>query len=327
MVEGLSASVRPLPTSRRRAFTLIELLVVIAIIAILIALLLPAVQQARESARRTQCKNNLKQIVLAFHVYHDAYNMFHRGGPGITAATDAAFGSAANLAKKTTSWNLATLPFLDQAPLYNQYDSNLWYWEGTNYNLTTQSLSVYKCPSNPNADQKKARSDNTPLTLGVAAGPAVFGRTDYTGFYDSNLGFAAHQGSGIFQGLSNPLSRNVSMSSITDGMSNTIAIGEAPNSLHGLWGGHKNFGNQVAPINSKYVVSNSIYFYCSVFSTSTPPVGTLGCNYGQSIHSDHVGGAQVCMADGSVRFLSENMDFVLLQGLISYSGGEVIGDF
>ena len=99
-----------------RGFTLIELLVVIAIIAVLIALLLPAVQQAREAARRSQCKNNLKQIGLAFHNYHETYNMFASPSTiGLTVSTGLVI-------RNGTSWCTAILPYIDQGPAYNLYN-------------------------------------------------------------------------------------------------------------------------------------------------------------------------------------------------------------
>ncbi|MBC7818665.1 MAG: DUF1559 domain-containing protein, partial [Planctomycetaceae bacterium] len=128
--------------SSRRGFTLIELLVVIAVIAILIALLLPAVQQAREAARRTQCKNNLKQFGLALHNYHDAFNMFPPGqiydGGTVTPAVAgenpaggtngggntcvAAGALASNATYVRAPWTVQVLPYIDQAPLYNQFN-------------------------------------------------------------------------------------------------------------------------------------------------------------------------------------------------------------
>src|SRR6478672_612094 len=131
---------------RRRAFTLIELLVVIAIIAILIALLLPAVQQAREAARRTQCRNNLKQYGLALHNYHDVYQLFPArqlgsGGSAVIAGTATA--------RSAYSPNVTLLPYLDQAPIFNQIQgltSNMRPWDGGSPWQTTQP-AMFDCPT------------------------------------------------------------------------------------------------------------------------------------------------------------------------------------
>lgn len=148
---------------RRRGFTLIELLVVIAIIAILIALLLPAVQQAREAARRTQCKNNLKQMGLALHNYHDNYQFFPNGN---VASSAGGWG---------LSWYARILPFVDQAPLYNQLTfsgtQHGWAWNdptnnpegvqnGTAFSRVTLSFVI--CPSSPLQAKRDAGGFNIP---------------------------------------------------------------------------------------------------------------------------------------------------------------------
>ena len=126
----------------RRGFTLIELLVVIAIIAVLIALLLPAVQQAREAARRTQCKNNLKQLGLALHNYHDVFNRLPMSQYVIPTGMP-----QAGLLQRT--WTRRILPFLDQATIYNQWNWTQGYAVGTNLTLIATPLAVFKCPSSP----------------------------------------------------------------------------------------------------------------------------------------------------------------------------------
>lgn len=127
---------------RKRGFTLIELLVVIAIIAILIALLLPAVQQAREAARRTQCRNHLKQLGIAFHNYHDAFGtwMIFRHGHLATSA-----GPLFN----AQGWGVGLLPYLDQAPLFNQYNTNVPPWVGTNLAVVATPIPVFTCTTTP----------------------------------------------------------------------------------------------------------------------------------------------------------------------------------
>jgi prepilin-type N-terminal cleavage/methylation domain-containing protein len=132
--------------SRRRGFTLIELLVVIAIIAILIALLLPAVQQAREAARRTQCKNNLKQIGLALHNYHDAHDCFPFGWGGTRPATGSPGYSAIS----------QLLPFFDQAPLYNTINFSLPLTDPANDVPRRQELPILRCPSDFDNPQPNA---------------------------------------------------------------------------------------------------------------------------------------------------------------------------
>lgn len=126
---------------QRRGFTLIELLVVIAIIAVLIALLLPAVQQARESARRTQCRNNMKQLGLAYYNYESNHGCFPMEKIDFTGATP-----AINFQQNC---NQMILPFMDQAPLYNQYNFNTIWSDPVNYPMTTVDLPMFKCPSTP----------------------------------------------------------------------------------------------------------------------------------------------------------------------------------
>src|SRR5579872_3097234 len=133
---------------KKSGFTLIELLVVIAIIAVLIALLLPAVQQAREAARRTQCRNNLKQIGLAFHNYHDAANAWPSG----TQVTYI-YGSAnASTVVGMRGWGTTLLPMLDQTNVYNLYNFNIPYYAPANQTATQTYIAAFKCPSSPGAN-------------------------------------------------------------------------------------------------------------------------------------------------------------------------------
>ena len=220
-------------TNRSRGFTLIELLVVIAIIAILIALLLPAVQQAREAARRTQCKNNLKNVALAFHNYHDTFDIFP---PGYIAAIPN---------HSTRSALTLLLPYIEQANLYNQIDSSTPMFNGpTGYNATILAqnvaaaatiLTIFVCPSSV------ARPTDSYLYPAGAFGggfPAanctwVGGRTDYGGTSGvrgafGNLAYSNNQGGdreGVLRaaGVGGDRSR---MRDITDGTSNTFLLGE-----------------------------------------------------------------------------------------------------
>ena len=264
---------------RPRGFTLIELLVVIAIIAILIALLLPAVQQAREAARRTQCKNNLKQIGLALHNYHDV----HRAFPMSFVPTTGCVTGNTN-ANFAWGWSTSILPFIEQAPLFNSLNMNGCRMPvpTTTFNGVTylqQPLTAYMCPSDSG---------------GVL-------NTFWNGYAKSNYP-GSHQ---MFRTVETRMIRDV-----TDGTSNTLFVGEralryepqgkrqtgaiiwgrtsgsdAPVTFHGTW-----------PINQPHPTN-------SLTNGSANDPGCIRHN----TSSEHVGGAQFCLVDGSVRFISENI--------------------
>jgi prepilin-type N-terminal cleavage/methylation domain-containing protein len=170
-------------TSSRRGFTLIELLVVIAIIAILIALLLPAVQQAREAARRSQCKNNLKQIGLALHNYHDTYNQFPTGSVYTTDAPSQGDGAHSNFrnANYGSTWLTAILPMFDQAPLYNRYNFSVP--SQNNASVTSVEMPALKCPS-----ALRLRPATGPLVAAGSNGTANVHGTYAKGNYGGNHG-------------------------------------------------------------------------------------------------------------------------------------------
>lgn len=221
----MKSSARPSQRGRWLGFTLIELLVVIAIIAILIALLLPAVQQAREAARRTQCRNNLKQLGLALHNYHDSHSTFP---PYKTwnNGQDCAGGPDGWTNQGGYSWRVMILPFIDQAPAYNRIDFTNHHSQAncpgstTSWGtITNQAIPGYLCPS-----------DSTPPVIGGSAG------TNYAGVVSSSaqakLSFATTSGTipaeqlkAFFQ-MDNVGATRVSMTDLKDGTSNTIAIAE-----------------------------------------------------------------------------------------------------
>ena len=308
----------------RGGFTLIELLVVIAIIAVLIALLLPAVQQARKAARRLQCKNHLKQIGLALHNYHDVYRVFPKGGYGGVLNAN-----SPSSPYRTLSWGAAILPQLEQGPLFDSIDPDRWYLDPVNHTAGQTSLSVYRCPSNPTSDSHKPNGDEPNSTVlfarndyggnygerGIRCHPAFNCRNDY----GSSGGAASYRG--MFPLLSAP---SVGIKDVTDGTTNTILIGEAPDALHGIWIGHKNVFDQCAPINTRYSTT-SPWMSCRASATS-PNLGRV-CDYGQEFHSYHTGGAQFLLVDGSARFVAETIEHTILAALLSRSGGEAISSF
>ena len=189
---------------KRRAFTLIELLVVIAIIAILIALLLPAVQQAREAARRTQCKNNLKQIGLALHNYLDVYSVLPPSFVSDISTTDTCGGE--------WSVHVRLLPYIEDANLYNQADLSLCYGDAANSGVATQRVGTYLCPSEVN--------DKTRTSGGAAVHyPISYGFNGGTWRVWTNS--SRQTGDGAFA----PNSR-FGTQHFTDGTSNTIGFAE-----------------------------------------------------------------------------------------------------
>jgi prepilin-type N-terminal cleavage/methylation domain-containing protein len=327
--------------SRMRGFTLIELLVVIAIIAILIALLLPAVQQAREAARRTQCKNNMKQIGLAFYNYHDTHTVFPvnyamRGFPGGgTLPPNTNDGPA--IANSGRSWLQFILPFVDQAPLYNQIDfggvdgtwPGLFQNNPNNQQIAQMALSVYLCPSDDGNNRGRLgdRSDYSPAGT-------LWGVTNYKACAGSNWGWGLaawnpvtstrgrhagqtdglNRGNGILCSNQTAVNGPTSTRDVTDGTSNTFAAGEAlPAFSRWNWWYNPNAVTATAaiPLNR---------------SVKLPPnVGDWPNNYG--FNSKHVGGGHFSFLDGSARFISENIDINLYRAAATVSGEEIQGEF
>lgn len=353
----------------RRAFTLIELLVVIAIIAILIALLLPAVQQAREAARRTQCKNNLKQLGLASHNYHDVFNQFPMNWYNGDCANQPDPHNA-RYPNGSWPWTVMALPYLDQAPLFNQISP---YFSvavastppnmGMGYNgtigsspsprkMAEQVFNVFLCPSN---DQSRIRTNQIiePDNGGWTApqfGPA--GGLDYVGnmghiwggwkdcpaipeFPTSDNRFV--RGSTGTPWISerwnndNPAINgiffyrgSVGINAITDGTSNTVLIFEsmhwrAGNQATGFDYNHQDDANwacalgAVQPMHSP--INNRAYLAGG---------GDVRCS---SPSSRHVGGIQLVLCDGAVRFVSENIDNNVRYDLANRRDGHTIGEF
>lgn len=329
-------------TRMSRAFTLIELLVVIAIIAILIALLLPAVQQAREAARRTQCKNNMKQIGLALHNYHDTFNMFPYSS-NAAASTVNANPTIFSAYKNQTGWVLL-LPYFEQAPLYNSIDHNaaMGRWTGTPPGAMTLASG------GPTAGNSAA----TAVKLTALLCPSDSGQQAYPGFdgnygcntsvpsYKSTYGFsAAGQPSALWSNLpqtTRPMfgaQSNTNMRDLTDGTSNTVAIAETTLNVYdgktGSWACNQHVGNGVdfANLNGQRKIND---WDCCGWGPGTPwsiknPAGTLG-EWG-TVGSMHTGGLQVLLGDGSVRFISENLDATTRQRLGYIADGNVIGEF
>jgi prepilin-type N-terminal cleavage/methylation domain-containing protein/prepilin-type processing-associated H-X9-DG protein len=317
---------------RRRAFTLIELLVVIAIIAVLIALLLPAVQQARESARRTQCKNNLKQLGLALQNYHDTIKVYPPGYivyviNGASTNTDPGWG-----------WPSMILPYLDQAPLYQQMNFSLPVENSANATATSHYLPAFVCPSDITVNGPFQIYSDAASTMPLMQGPP----SSYAGCVGDSTSKVRNNATTPWDGVLYPNS-NTSIAAITDGTSNTIICGErAWAKVQATWVGAPNGAVFLAgPKNPAYVstspptnttaTSIAVLFHSSTINAPT------GASFDEN-SSMHTGGAHFLFCDGSVRFLQDIQTgdpssttgtglSMLFQALSTRAGGEVVSNY
>ena len=366
---------------QKRAFTLIELLVVIAIIAVLIALLLPAVQQAREAARRSQCKNNMKQLGLAFHNYAETFGILPAANTVVLNNGGAISGIGEGIRGQAVGdtnmhiWTEFVLPFLDQGPLYNKINFSVPQGWGsptggpllnfTNVAGTAWSASQdfaalsgsvippFLCPSVPRG------SNVTPL---YACGdfPASVpnylqgGALDYPAM--SMFSAMKNIGGGnsgrtmmdadSFNGIS---AGGVRMSRVTDGLSNTLMLGESAFKSREMWRS-KNVGPNATSITNDPGTGAKpqqgdawMDWHLSIhgmrpitpqsYTTTNGGPGradgqcTVNCNNRWNLYSFHTGGAHMLMGDGSVRFVSENIDARTMSYILCIDDGAVIGEF
>lgn len=293
--------------SRSRGFTLIELLVVIAIIAILIALLLPAVQQAREAARRTQCRNNMKQIGLALHNYHDICNSLPPGWIGVTSGGPDIYGL------NGWGWASRILPQIDQSPLYNQLNFLVKMEAATNATLRITPLAAYRCASDASADITWTIQDgsgNNLASLATANYIGVFGISDIDNCYSAPNTLCAGEGA-FFQ------NSKIQFRDFTDGLSNTITCGERRTrrdsglNWTSTWAG---------------VVLNGTHTMERVLGT-TDHTPNSPANHFDDFSSYHVGGAHFVLGDGAVRFISTNIDLGVYQNLATRARGDLVSEF
>jgi prepilin-type N-terminal cleavage/methylation domain-containing protein/prepilin-type processing-associated H-X9-DG protein len=293
----------------KRGFTLIELLVVIAIIAVLIALLLPAVQQAREAARRSQCINNLKQLGLALHTYHDSLNAFPPGWLGVQGGISHMEGPSG------FAWGAHILPYLDQAPLYSRINFNLSCTDASNAIARQTVLPAFRCPSDSSTDTWSLGEEGNPsnilATLPTANYMGSFGTEGFEDICDG-APFPAAQcvSDGMFFHNSSTKMRDV-----LDGMSNTIFLGEhrtdANLDWHSTWVG-------VVPEGDEAIAR------VLAVSDHTP---NHPSQHIDDFSSPHTGGVHFLFGDGRVRFITQNIDTGLFKAMASRAGGEVMGDF
>ncbi len=305
----------------RQGFTLIELLVVIAIIAILVALLLPAVQQAREAARRSSCKNNLKQIGLALHNYHDVHKTFPQGGMGRPQSTE---GPTNNF-----SWLVYILPMLEQNALYDQFNFNEYYTTTNNRAAAMNRVETYFCPSSRNADQKSNVTNVWAMHYLGLAGPigAVNGANPTRNYQFAGNNSSSHGGVGQSGILT--MNQNRTFADITDGTTNTLLAGEFSGRV-GLTG-----SSPLRPwLQGANTNGSNAAMYCckNIKKTINEEASYVGSDplkrfNDVSTSSQHKGGAQFLLGDGGVRFLSENINFGTYQNLASMDDEIPIGEF
>ncbi|WP_437190849.1 DUF1559 domain-containing protein [Planctomicrobium sp. SH527] len=326
--------------SRKRGFTLIELLVVIAIIAILIALLLPAVQQARESARRTQCKNNFKQIGLALHNYLDTFGCLPIG------CLFADLGGTGPSASNRTTWLTRILPMIDQTPLYNQVDfvrqSNVAGYDPNN--VKNADLPAYRCPSDGGTRGNTGQSNYAPGNYVACIGTStrLHGNGNATASASQHGSYIAGNGEWARMVLNNGSERGVfaanskiTFAQIPDGTSNTLAVSECV-----VGGDIIESSSDVTPTCPQGTLRTRRGFSWLYGQTSTWQFGTLITPNSTTIdcerfdvyvntaaRSKHAGGVQAMLVDGSVRFVSENINLATWQNLGNRQDGNVVGEF
>jgi prepilin-type N-terminal cleavage/methylation domain-containing protein len=321
----------------RKGFTLIELLVVIAIIAILIGLLLPAVQKVRAAAARAKCSNNLKQIGLALHNYHDVTGNLPPWGFDFNPAPA---GNPFGAQTQGHSAFTMILPYIEQGHLANIMNLQRSVIDPINLppplGVTTAGgtkIAIYLCPSAPerNSDYGPYFGVSSPVTLGITDYAVVRGFSST--FYNNCVGSAIAWPGNTENGAMGVKGGKAKLTDITDGTSNTIGVTEVagrhqiyvkgqpvmPNgfnqigwSLNCAWGDH----------NTKVTVDGA----------SATGVPGAGCNCintvnAEEIYSFHPGGAQAIRCDGSVVFLKESIAPVTLASLISRNNGDIVGDY
>ncbi len=297
---------------RRPAFTLVELLVVIAIIGILVGLLLPAVQAAREAARRMQCTNNLKQMSLAIHNYHDTFKKLPPGGitPGTCCNT-----------QSYINWAIAILPYVEQANLLAQYDQNKTNEHPNNVAVVQQIVSLYSCPSDPFGTLLQ-RPASSATAIGNYRHGSYRGSSGWISrancYFDSDQWLAsgcpeAHKG--MFFSVGRNL-QGIGLGAISDGTSNTLAIGEYTTKTS------TNRGTFWAYPYTSYAMSSM-----TLSSAQLIPDYDRSCALGgickRGFGSMHTGGLNFSLGDGSVRFISNNTDMQILCNAATIANGEV----
>lgn len=296
--------------SQTRAFTLVELLVVIAMIGILVGLLLPAVQAAREAARRMQCTNNLKQIVLAMHNYEGTYKYLP-------------YGDRLNDAHpQKVGPGVQVLPFLEQSVLSSQYNWKINWYDPGNSQVVRTKLSVFFCPSTPDGGREFSSTESgVPFTAATAdyMAPSGIGSNENLFLQNSYGMIIADDKSMLTKKVKTPNR----LRDTTDGLSNSIMYTECAGKpdvwCNGEMTGDSNYKTGWASHATGFDPRMIAPGTCSGVGTCT-----INCTNDQGVYAFHSGGANVGMGDGSVRFLTSTLSPEVFAALLTRANGEVV---
>ncbi|MCH5373623.1 MAG: DUF1559 domain-containing protein, partial [Planctomycetes bacterium] len=290
---------------RSSGFTLVELLVVIAIIGILVALLLPAIQAAREAARRSECVNNLKQIAVAMHNYHDTNGTLPAGFISVGGGNDPHFG-----------WGVFILPYMEQSTLYEQLEPNVkrlkqFYYAGATAQemmLLQTAIPAYRCPSDTTKKLNDKVAFGNPECFDIAT-------SNYVACKGTDAGVNADPSDGCFFGNS-----WVKMADILDGTSTTVFVGERRAlNYAAVWAGvgrRNSIGNEHTARAIARISFRLNYDYVGA--------GAGTANQGKGFSSYHPGGANFAFGDGAVHFISENTEQAIMNDLGRREDGNVV---
>ncbi len=311
-----------LRATRTGGFTLVELLVVIAIIGVMVGLLLPAVQSAREAARRMSCSNNLKQMGLAIHNYHDSYNTFPIGSNQYNhnGMVDG---------RGFMGWAIAILPNIEQQNLYERYNPLVDSLSSQNQVVRETSIPTYNCPSDINIGQLLTPESGTCCSRVYATSSyrGVSGRSAGAAYWDdaNHFGATNPQDKGVFPALAQR-GRPMRFADIIDGTSNTLAIGEGQTKTRptrGTFWAHTYTSYALGSITVGYPVPSFGITDYELCRTTAANLGVSDNACKRFFGSQHPGGVQFARVDGSVSFISSTIDQVVLGALATAAGGEV----
>jgi prepilin-type N-terminal cleavage/methylation domain-containing protein/prepilin-type processing-associated H-X9-DG protein len=333
---------------RKRGFTLVELLVVIAIIGVLVALLLPAVQAAREAARRLQCQNQLRQLALSLHNYHDVAK---RLPPGVINDPNPAGGTPYGRPPRTT-YMVHLLPFVEQTTVYNTIDfvnrpvAPGLCWFGNNPTATGASVPLLYCPS----DGMGGTFKTCGLINGDPARPAPHFLSNYMAFFSGPTVAYIETIDPRFRSAFG-LNRGSNFAEITDGTSNSMLLGEyltgTRDDYRGFIWSDKAGGSQLwtelppnsripdrlspttppPPLATKPWCKNHPEINLPCVPGVSESAGLANLDHTAASRSRHPGGVQIGLADGSVRFVGQTIDLTIWRGLSTIQAGEIAGEF